>query len=192
MVRILADLLSLRDLQGLFWDVLTRIVDNPDVQIRRSWPQNGSPDWKISDNVIFVQVHEEGGADISQPVDTVYEDDGTDLKETRYSTRVIRLNLVAYGPAAYINLQKIRLQLYGYDRVLHQSKIYAIPEPDRIKSVPELFQGRWWERADLDVCFNTVVAIDRKVGTYRYFAVITDYEKEGRNYSAIEKIVAEK
>lgn len=188
----LADLLTLRELQTFFWHVLTDVIDDSEVQIRKAWPKIGSPNWNYNDNVMFIQVHEEGGHDITQPIDSIVEDDGEDYLETRYSTRVVRLNLVAYGPKSYECLRKIRMLLYGYNETLHKNKIYVIPEPDTLKSVPELFQGQWWLRADIDIRFNTIIAISHQTKTYRYFLVNTEYQKDGVTEREITEIEQER
>ena len=41
-------------------------------------------------------------------------------------------------------------------------KMFLISEP-----VPELFQGRWWPRADMDVKFNNLVTFDTDINAVK-------------------------
>ncbi len=65
---------SLHELQKIFWQELTDILNDQSVQVRISWPQNGSPDWGISEDVIFIQVTEDNGEDITRYMDNRWED----------------------------------------------------------------------------------------------------------------------
>ncbi len=186
----MAEYLTLYDVQKHFWHILTELLDDSDIEIRLSWPKMGAPDWKITDSIIFVQVLEEGGDDISRPIFTEYEDSGDDYLVTRYGTRVIRLNLVAYGPKGYDALAKVRLYI-GQHKTLRKSKIRLILEPDTIKNVPELFNGRWWQRADMDLKFNTIVAFSVTEKTYRYFTVSTERLKGTETETETQDIYAD-
>lgn len=170
---------SLKDLQGLFWAVLTKIVNNDEVQIRRSWQTEGAPDWRITDNVLFIQVHEEAGDDITQLFDRYLEEKEEDFVEHAAFTRVIRLNIIGYGDAAYFYMQKIRHGLYSGVKELRKEKIYLIPEPDSIQSVPELFQGRWWPRADMDIKFNNLVTFETDVNAVKEVNVSVNLNHSG-------------
>jgi len=186
----MAQYLTLYEMQKVFWHVLTDILDDTEIEIRLAWPKMGAPDWKITDSIIFVQVLEEGGDDISRPIYTDYDDDGDDYLVTRHGTRVVRLNLVAYGPKGYDALSKIRLYI-GQHKSLRQSKIRLIPETDTIKNVPEVFNGRWWQRADVDLKFNTVVAFSVTERTYKYFTVNTEYTVGGETKTETQQINAD-
>lgn len=131
--------------------------------VRKSWPTNGQPDWGITDDVVFLQCLDEGNEDIAQPVDTVWADDGQDLKRTDSQTRVVRLNLIAYGPNGYSNLIEIRRAIIGGLPNLKSNKLFLIPSPDSPQRAPELFQGRWWERADLSLRFNNLMTFETGV-----------------------------
>lgn len=41
-----------------------------------------------------------------------------------------------------------------------KTKIYIIPGKDSIQYAPELFQGRWWKRADLTLYFNVLISVE--------------------------------
>lgn len=204
---------NIAEFESLIWaelmDILghdTALVPPP---VRRSWPADGGPDWKISDNVIFMQVTEEP-EEIMQPVDTVIKEFSQNIicpapnefqftaqfpvyyipapppffragvlsglspdqmqnavgrllvRETA-TTRTMQLKLNAYGPACYESLMQIRFDLLHGRFNLRTNKIYIVPGKDAIQYAPELFQGRWWKRADLTLVFNVLMVLDTTV-----------------------------
>ena len=158
---------SLYELQKLFWQELTQVVGDPTVQIRLSCPKNGAPDWKITDNVIFIQVTEEDGEDITQPIDSAWANKQDDLVVRDAMTRVVKLALTAYGDRAYSLLASIRYRLTKGRSGLRKKKLFLIPAPSTIQSVPELFQGRWWPRSDLFLRFNSLMVFETDVNTIK-------------------------
>ena len=201
---------NIAEFESLMWaelmDILGYNLKQTPPQVRRSWPTDGAPDWKITDDVIFMQVTE-SAEDIMQPVDTFIEDfsqniicptpsefqfagrlpvfyvpspppfirtevytglppeqmdEGTGclLKLIMATARVFQVNLNAYGPSCYESLLKLRLELLRGRQKLKKQKIYIIPGKDSIQYAPELFQGRWWKRADLTLYFNVLVSVE--------------------------------
>lgn len=153
---------NIAEFESLMWAELMAILGY-DVKtipppVRRSWPTDGGPDWKITDNVVFMQCTE-AAEDIMQPIDERWQSEGRDFLRESASTRTIQLRLNAYGPACYESLLQIRLELLRGRPKLKKQKIYIIPGKDSIQYAPELFQGRWWKRADLILYFNVLISI---------------------------------
>lgn len=98
-----------------------------------------------------------------QDIDSVLEENGRDLTLHRASTRVIQLKLVAYGPDCYESLLTIRMALLLGRANLQKQKIYPVPNTDHVTYAPELFQGRWWKRADLSLTFNCLMVFDTAI-----------------------------
>ena len=48
---------------------------------------------------------------------------------------------------------------------LRKQQIYPVPERTPVIRAPELFQGRWWERADMTLKFNVLMVFETTVGT---------------------------
>ena len=165
--KVMALVDNLYELQKLFWRELAQVVNDPTVQIRLSWPKNGAPDWKITDNVIFIQVTEESGEDITQPIDSAWADKQDDLVLRDAMTRVVKLALTAYGDRAYSLLAAIRYRLTKGSNRLRKKKLFLIPAPSSIQSVPELFQGRWWPRSDLFLRFNSLIVFETDIKTIK-------------------------
>lgn len=153
---------NIAEFESLMWaelmDILGHDAKTIPPPVRRSWPTDGGPDWKITDNVVFMQCTE-AAEDIMQPIDERWQSEGRDFLRESASTRTIQLRLNAYGPACYESLLRIRLELLRGRPKLKKQKIYIIPGKDSIQYAPELFQGRWWKRADLTLYFNVLISI---------------------------------
>ena len=154
---------NIAEFESLMWAELMSILGynlkQTPPQVRRSWPMDGALDWKITDDVIFMQVTE-AAEDIMQPIDERWQSEGRDFLRESASTRTIQLRLNSYGPACYESLLKLRLELLLGRPKLKKQKIYIIPGKDSIQYAPELFQGRWWKRADLTLYFNVLISVE--------------------------------
>lgn len=154
---------NIAEFESLMWAELMAIlgydVNQLPPPVRRSWPTDGGPDWKLTDNVVFMQCTE-AAEDIMQPIDERWQSEGRDFLRESASTRTIQLRLNAYGPACYESLLQIRLELLRGRPKLKKQKIYIIPGKDSIQYAPELFQGRWWKRADLTLYFNVLISVE--------------------------------
>ncbi len=157
---------SMAELESVFWaelmDLLGYDTSVTPPPVRRSWPADGAPDWRITDNVVFMQISEAGNA-YMQAVDSVLEEAGQDLVLHRAGTRTLQLKLIAYGPDCYESLLAVRMALAGGRPELRKQKIYPVGAADSVQYVPELFQGRWWKRADLSMTFNCLMVFDTPV-----------------------------
>lgn len=153
---------NIAEFESLMWaelmDILGHDAKTIPPPVRRSWPTDGGPDWKITDKVVFMQCTE-AAEDIMQPIDERWQSEGRDFLRESASTRTIQLRLNAYGPACYESLLKLRLELLRGRPKLKKQKIYIIPGKDSIQYAPELFQGRWWKRADLTLYFNVLISV---------------------------------
>lgn len=153
---------NIAEFESLMWaelmDILGHDAKTIPPPVRRSWPTDGGPDWKLTDNVVFMQCTE-AAEDIMQPIDECWQSEGRDFLRESASTRTIQLRLNAYGPACYESLLKLRLELLRGRPKLKKQKIYIIPGKDSVQYAPELFQGRWWKRADLTLYFNVLISV---------------------------------
>lgn len=154
---------NIAEFEALVWaelmDILRYDVKQLPPPVRRSWPTDGGPDWKLTDNVVFMQCTE-AAEDIMQPIDERWQSEGRDFLRESASTRTIQLRLNAYGPACYESLLNLRLELLRGRPKLKKQKIYIIPGKESIQYAPELFQGRWWKRADLTLYFNVLISVE--------------------------------
>lgn len=176
-------MVSLSECEDVFWAELMSVLGY-DVSaarpgVRHSWPTEGQPDWKIDEDVLFLQVLDDAGDDITQPLDDEWVDAGEDLTLVQGQTRVLKLNLIAYGPNSYDHLVTIRHAFMHGRENFAKNNIYIVPSSDTPQRAPELFQGRWWERADLSLRFNNLLSFTTSVNAIKEVDVNVDVNKPG-------------
>lgn len=175
------------ELEGLFWRELVDILHCEESLVRRAWNVNGAPDWSLDEDVLFLQISEEAGADIVQPVDTVFEENEDSFIMHQGQTRVLRVSLVAYGPNCYKNLRIISLAFLNGREAIRNNKIYIIPGTDVPIYAPELFQSRWWKRADLTLRFNSLMRFESDIKPIEVVTVDINANKEGSSQEVISE-----
>lgn len=129
-------------------------------KVRNSWPTNGAPSWKITDDICFLQINNQAD-DISKQFDTKYTvQSGYDLNENISYTKVHKVDLILYGPNSFENAEIIKNALYTsskYRILLGQNSMSVVQDVNIPIRSPELFQGQWWERTSFSVNFNEFV-----------------------------------
>jgi len=129
-------------------------------KVRIAWPTSGAPDWKITDDICFLQVNNQDDS-ISKQFDTNYTtQSGYNLNENISYIKVHRLGFVLYGPNSLDNAEIIKNALYTssiYRTLLQQNNLSVIQDVNIPLRSPELFNGQWWERANLFVNFNELI-----------------------------------
>lgn len=138
--------------------------------VRTAWPASGQPAWAITDDVCCIQATAEDEP-YSQVRDEFYVNgsSGTVSRQMAF-TQVWLIHLSLYGPNGYDHARLISsaMSLDWVHDSLAGSSIYAIPEWQRPAYAPELFQGQWWKRTDLQLKFNEQVtesiAVDSAAG----------------------------
>lgn len=184
---------NIKALELLFWQEITNIINDESVKVRRGWQTNGAPDWKITDNVVFMTIRNADGDDITQPIDDKWEEREDDFLLTQGMTRNLELRLIAYGDRAYENLLTIKHKLLQGTRSLRSNKIYIVPGADNINTIPELFQGRWWERADLRLRFNSLITFATEVNAVKEVSVTINANSSGSSEDvATEEFIIDK
>ena len=184
-----------KDTADLLWEVIMGILGYPlnttPPPVRQTWQTYGEPDFKVTDNVIFLQLMYESGNDVARPLHSFAEDYGDDIKETKTQTRVLRLRLIAYGENGTENIYKIRTAIYGGIKKLRQNGIYPIPSDDEPRYAPELFAGQWWERTEFDFLLNQYAEYTNKVGTIEQVPITTNLNTEADVISSAFIVVKE-
>ena len=164
-----------KDTADILWEVIMGILgyslDATPPPVRQTWQMYGEPDFKITDNVIFLQLMYESGNDVARPLHSFAEDKGDDIKEIKTQTRVLRLRLIAYGNQGAENIYNIRTAIYGGIKKLRQNGIYVIPSDDEPRYAPEMFAGQWWERTEFDFLFNQYAEYVNTVTTIEHVPV---------------------
>ena len=147
------------ELQELFWGEVAAItaglIKKPDKFIRWRYPESGAPDWKISDDILFLYLSE-ADDDYAKQRDSMYRTDrGTVYRDT-IRTRVWDLQTTAYGRRSYelVNLLKNGFFYEAVQRNLAQKDVFLVPNLPTCTQAPELFAGKWWARWDITLRFN--------------------------------------
>ena len=148
-----------KELLNLFWKMCSEIlkdeIENPDKFIRKKYPVNGSPDWKIDDDILFLNLSEKDD-EYAKQFQSVYKTSYGDVIRERSRTRVWELFITAYGDNSYDLLNKIKDGVFreNIKRILSKNAVFLIPNLPTIQSMPEMFSGKWWNRFDLPLYFN--------------------------------------
>lgn len=151
--------MNYKQVQALFWDITNDIVGkalkNPHKFIRFKYPQNGSPDWKITDDIIFINLDEQND-DYAKQVDSTFKTEGGTVKRYMARTRVWRVLFSVYGPNSYEIANNIKDGMFTQKihDALSKHAVFLIPNLPLCVQVNELFAGRWWDRWDLSLNFN--------------------------------------
>lgn len=151
--------MTLTELKNLFWQacagILQETIKDPDRMIRWSYPAEGSPDWTIKDNILFLNLQEQDD-EYAKQRDSVFNTTGGTVTRVTTRTRVWKLTLTAYGPDSYemANTLKDGFFYESVKRVFEESSVAIIPNLPTCRQAPENFAGQWWDRWDLDLFFN--------------------------------------
>lgn len=184
--------MALDELEILFYRAfMTLLGENPEEAserppVRRSWPTMGQPDWSYNEDVLFFQLTFLDGQDVSQPLHDFWQDSGEDLNRHQEQTRVMQAQLIAYGPNGATNLDNIRTAIYNGVPILRNAGVYVVPGNEAPRYAPELFQARWWRRADMTMIFNVAKNYDTEVKTITSVPVTIGANRPGSSTTVLE------
>lgn len=184
--------MALDELEILFYRAfMTLLGENPEEAnerppVRRSWPTMGQPDWSYNEDVLFFQLTFLDGQDVSQPLHDFWQDSGEDLNRHQEQTRVMQAQLIAYGPNGATNLDNIRTAIYNGVPILRNAGVYVVPGNEAPRYAPELFQARWWRRADMTMIFNVAKSYDTEVKTITSVPVTIGANRPGSSTTVLE------
>jgi hypothetical protein len=148
-------------------EVLAAIDNNAPAIVKIGWMTQGQPGPDNSIDSVFVRC---------QPLDTPYSRMRDNLETTEdiasvstdIFTRTWTTTWDFYGPDSLNNAKLIKsgITMVPYvERYLSQSNLYVNPSIKEPESLPENFQGQWWERAILDAEFNEQITEVITAGT---------------------------
>jgi hypothetical protein len=147
--------------------------DSAYAQVRVDWQPAGQPAWGINDDIVALAAYVIDD-EYSAIRDCDYAPNDTTTVRATYSyTRVWQARWHFYGPQCFPRAQLMQDSLlidWGHD-ALAASNLYLV-EAGRPQYVPELFQGQWWQRADLSARFNESVTVTVLDGTIASAEVI--------------------
>jgi len=151
----MSHVLTLDQLNDLVWEITKDITELDPENVRISYQRDGQPAWEPETDVVIINVTQ-----IDNPYDKqrnfIYDDNYTDYAELSTSyTRVLAALWTIYGPNGFTIADTIRYAILkeSIRNRFSAEKIYPvtnIPSPVRL---PELFNGRWYQRNDLTATF---------------------------------------
>jgi len=162
-------ILTIQQIENLFQSLTTSMLGyattdshnnliNQD-KVRVAWPTGGAPGWKIDDDIAFIKVTPSNDP-IVQQRDIAYQNKNSDyaIRSMSY-TRAWSVQWTLYGPNSYDRADLIRHALFLLDNkeLLESNNLALVPVISAPTRAPELFDGRWWERADLTAVFYEAV-----------------------------------
>ncbi len=134
-------------------------------RVRFPWGSNlkagigSAPAWKKEEDVCLIyELPQDDG--YNRRRNRSYADQGgRDLIAVDEHTDVHYFNFVNYGPNAYEFARDIRDGLFLDEtrRLLSKNNFYLVTDVPAIKRIPELWNGEWWNRADISAIFNEYV-----------------------------------
>ena len=132
---------------------------NPYWAVRVAWQTQGQPAYEIGEDVCIIRATADDHP-FSQCRDMVYNpNDYQSLNQLMSYTQVWRMHWCHYGPNCFDRC-RLLISAMSLDWVhdwLAPYSIYAVTEWHRPVYVPELFEGQWWQRADVELQFNELV-----------------------------------
>lgn len=127
--------------------------------VRVGWPPAGQPSWGQSDDICFITVKPIDDPFSRTRDELIAANDQVSVVQQMGFTQIWNIHCTLYGPNCYDRARLI-LSAITLDWVLDSlksSNLYLIPGPNRPVYAPELFQGAWWKRTDIDLTFNEQV-----------------------------------
>ncbi len=151
--------MTYKELVSLFWhmtaEMLTDYIHHADAYIRHQYPTEGQPDWRITENIVFLNLSERADP-YGQQYDSIYRNEQGTVLRQRARTRVWDVAFTAYGPDAYDMINKLRDDVLTerIHAMLSQHAVFLITDVPAARQVPELWAGKWWDRWDMVLHFN--------------------------------------
>ena len=150
---------TLVELENLFQEVVVQITSLLPQNVRIGWQPESQPGFNLEQNVISIMLTIEPDPwNIQRDVIYEYVNDLVISEEVTYY-RVLNVRFEIYGPNAFDISDQLRSGILSNSSLmalmaLNVAPLTDIPAPIRI---PYLFNGRWWDRADLTAIFNNRV-----------------------------------
>jgi hypothetical protein len=161
---------SLDDIKSLFWNItmgalgLDTTLTTNQGKVRISRQTTSSPAFKVTDDVVFIQIYPYNSSFAKQR-DVGYSGyDSFNANRVINYSRVWEVSWICYGPNSSQNIETIRNQIFmpTFTNQAKTKNMYLITDTGMPRYAPEIFNDQWWERWDLSARYNEgVVRIDK-------------------------------
>lgn len=164
---------TLKQIEDLFQGITMQILGiDPAIavnqnKVRIAWPVGGAPAWKITEDIIFVRVTSNNDPIIQQrDIEYTPYDTNNSNRKASY-TRNHTVQWTCYGPNSFDNVDKIRngIFLLANKETFDINNLALVTDVSAPTRAPELFNGQWWDRSDVQANFNESVT---RTGTVPY------------------------
>jgi hypothetical protein len=195
-------IMSVEEMENLFRTVVLTIFhldpEGNDSRVRFPWSSNisepapgSAPGWNRNEDVCFVYSLPLNNS-YNMLRDTNYIDEGgMDLTALDEHTDTHRMEFVNYGPHAYDCARDIRdgLFLPSIRRLLALSHFALVTDVPAIMRVPELIDGVWWNRVDVQATFNEFVRRPYDMPTLQKIVLKVKHVAPDETTATTEKII---
>lgn len=136
--------------------------------VRVGWQSEGQPAWKRNEDVCILTAYPLNEEYSLVRDEQFVQNNSVSLSQNMCYTQVWRIHWTVYGPNSFDRGRLIASAMsldWVHDYLQNppppaNTTIYMLPEGARPQYAPELFQGQWWSRTDLDLKFNELVLED--------------------------------
>lgn len=169
---------SLETLELFFADFVTSTLGMVPENVRIQYQELGQMSNRYKENFAFIKVTPElDERAIFKNRKRVYDPLKGQFAYTSNATRTITLHVVFYGPGCYENCYKFNELMYTENSKLLLKIMYLSAIPDRTNGptrFPEMHNGKWWPRADIELRFYNAIEISETVNSFNSFDIRTE------------------
>lgn len=152
--------LTLRELEDVIYEATNKMLDNK-AEVRIAWQVDGSPDWSVDEDMVFLRVTPEDNR-LARQQNILYNEKDKDnpFVEKRIGyTRVHKIEWTLYGPNSYDYADLIRYKILDdeYMRIFKKKNLFLITDVQMPIRAPEYYKGQWWDRTSFSASYNEAV-----------------------------------
>lgn len=153
---------SYAELNNFFADLVESMLGLTQDNVRIQYQAEGQPMPKFGEDMVFINVQPEiDERNIYKSRQEVYNNTNDNFTYIQKSQRTLVAEFVFYGNHANENAKIVNESMYfpNYEYMLSQYDLALVPDrTDGPNKMPELVNGRWWNRSDLKMRFYNLVS----------------------------------
>ena len=169
------------ELELFFADTISEVLPMDSNKVLIQHKRYGQPTNKYTDTICYVYVSQEQDEHVRfKNRSYKYNKEDETLTYTQQASRVLKLNLIFYGPESLSYASRLNEKMYFENTkyILAKEKLYLIPEsivgPTKLQ---EIHNGQWFDRADIDFRFYNTIQVEEIVGTFKEYDIRTEVDK---------------